>query len=121
MNFDDAIKAHASWKQKLANYLVKPDGSIDVATLATDNRCTLGQWIHQEAAKYVSDGLFAELRREHADFHRAAADLVRRADAGERVSQEAALGAKSFYGKCSSRVVQLIMDMRRRTPAAMVR
>ena len=117
MNFDDAISAHAAWKQKLSAYLRRPDQSIDMASLAADNHCALGQWIHSQAGAITSDAKFVELKREHANFHRLAADVARRANAGENVSEEVYLGANSPYAKCSSRVVQLIMDMKRKIAA----
>jgi len=117
MNFDDAITAHSGWKQKLAAYLRRPDGSIDVASLAADSHCALGQWIHSQSGAITSDPRFAELKREHASFHRAAAEVVRRANAGANVSEEIALGAKSPYAECSSRVIQLIMEMKRKLAA----
>jgi len=117
MNFDDAISAHAAWKQKLAAYLRRPDGSIDLAALGADNKCPLGQWIHSQSGGITSDAKFAELKREHANFHRMAADVARRANASENVSEEVCLGANSPYAKCSGHVVQLFMDMKRKIAA----
>ena len=111
MNFNDAITAHSAWKRRLTAYLQKPDKSIDPVQLAKDDQCELGQWIHAELSKHASDPRYSELKKEHANFHRAAADVVRRANAGQAVSAETVLGAKSEYGNCSSRVVQAIMQM----------
>lgn len=117
MNFDDAVSTHSAWKQKLAAYLRHPDKSIDVAALASDNHCALGQWLHSQSGGVASDAKFLELKREHANFHHSAAELVQRANAGENVSAELALGSNSTYAKCSSRVVQLILEMKKRKAA----
>src|SRR6266704_4374696 len=101
MNFDEAVVAHSAWKRKLTAYLAKPDKSIDPARLEKDNNCELGKWIESQQAVYASNKTFGELRKKHADFHRAAADVVRRADAGQSVSAEVTLGGKSVYANCS--------------------
>jgi len=114
MDFDEAISAHSAWKTKLKGYLRKPDKSLNVNIVGMDNQCTLGQWLYDEGKKYSAFPEYAELRDQHADFHRAAADLAKRADAGESVSEEAALGANSPFSKLSAHVVQLIMKMKER-------
>jgi hypothetical protein len=51
---------------------------------------------------------------EHTRFHKAAAEIVRRADCGEDVSGEFALGVGSEFSLASSAVVLALMDMKRR-------
>lgn len=116
MNFDDAIRAHSEWKMKLSAYVKKPDKSVNAAVLAQDNACALGKWIHGEGAKYASLPEFQELKKGHAQFHQAAAAIVKRADAGEKVSEEVSLGNQSEYNKFSTQVVQLIMKMKMKVP-----
>ena len=118
MNFDEAIAAHSAWKQKLALYLVKPDKSIDSTKLALDNQCDLGKWIYGEGGKLLTNQSFQELKKEHANFHRAAAEVVKRADAGQTVTEEIALGSKSAYAACSSKVVSALVRMKRETANA---
>ncbi len=103
MNFDEAIAAHSAWKQKLAIYLAKPDKSIDSNKFHLDNQCDLGKWIHSQALPLVGNPTFQDLKKEHAAFHRPASDVVKRADAGQKVTEEIALGAKSLYAACSAR------------------
>ncbi|HXP78930.1 MAG TPA: hypothetical protein VN976_03425 [Verrucomicrobiae bacterium] len=43
MDFDRAIAAHSSWKNKLASYLKNPDRSIKAADVALDDHCELGK------------------------------------------------------------------------------
>jgi hypothetical protein len=42
MNFDDAIVAHSSWKNKLKLYLEKKDGSLNPAEIQTDQNARWG-------------------------------------------------------------------------------
>lgn len=118
MDFEGAVAAHAQWKIKLRGYLAKPDKSLNPNDIELDNRCALGQWIHGEGGRFASDPDFQELRKEHAKFHHAAAGLIRRADQGEKVMDEAALGAKSPFSQLSQRLVHLIMMMKQKEPVA---
>lgn len=112
MNFDEAIKAHASWKIKLQAYLNKPDGSLKPLEIQVDNKCDLGKWIYGEGAKHSALPEFSVLKTEHAKFHKAAAAVVTKADHGQNVSEEVALGSKSDFGNASSSVVSAIMKMK---------
>ena len=114
MDFDEAIKAHSAWKMKLSMYLKKPDGSLKVSEIQVDNKCALGQWIYGEGAKYSSHPEFATLKTEHALFHKAAAQVVQKADSGQDTSKETSLGSKSEFASASSSVVSAIMAIRRK-------
>lgn len=112
MNFDEAIGAHSTWKTKLSKYLQKPDGSLHAADIGPDDKCELGKWIAAEGNKLSKLPEFRSLKQEHTRFHKAAADVVRRADAGENVKDDVVLGAHSEFGGASSAVVQALMHMK---------
>ena len=112
MDFDQAIAAHSAWKSKLKAYLNKPDGSLKAADIQSDQECLLGQWIHGEAKQWIGNAAYTELKMQHAAFHAAAAELVRKADAGQSVNEELALGAGSDFDKTTSAVVSAIVRMR---------
>jgi methyl-accepting chemotaxis protein len=112
MNFDEALTAHTNWKMKLSSYLRKPDGTLHPQEIEPDNKCDLGKWIVGEGAKFSALPTFRSLKAEHARFHKAAADIVRRADSGAKIADEMALGADSEFGHASRGVVQAIMSMR---------
>lgn len=114
MDFDHAISAHSSWKAKLRTYLAKPDGSLSPSEVAQDNKCELGKWISGEAAKYSSLPEFQTVRSEHARFHKAAADVIQRADLGQNVSEETSLGAKSEFSSATTAVVSALMALKRK-------
>ena len=112
MNFDQAITAHSDWKRKLSSYIQKPDHSLKPAEVAMDNTCELGKWIGGEGAKFSKLPEYASLKTAHTSFHKAAGEVVRKADAGQNVTEEVALGAKSEFSAASSAVVQAIMHMK---------
>ena len=114
MDFDEALKAHSAWKMKLSNYLRKPDGSLKSEDIQVDNKCDLGKWIHGEGAKFNTLTEYSTLKSEHAKFHKCAGDVVKKADSGQSVTEEIALGAKSDFAVASGNVVSAIMSMKRK-------
>ena len=114
MNFDEAVAAHSDWKRKLRSYIQKPDHSLKVIEVGAHDRCKLGQWIAGEGRKYASLQEYAKLQAEHTRFHKAAAEVIERADRGQNVAQEVTLGANSEFGKASGAVVMALMEMKRK-------
>lgn len=113
MDFDQALLAHTEWKRKLKAYLQKPDRSLQASEVAVDNKCKLGEWIYGEGRKYAASPLFKTLTAEHSRFHKAAAEVVRRANLGENVDGEVALGASSEFAKATAAVVNMIVEMKK--------
>lgn len=71
LNMRDALDAHIRWVQRLENQISGSDREkIQVATVACDDRCALGEWIHG-AARIQFGNLpeYANLKRDHAEFH----------------------------------------------------
>jgi hypothetical protein len=114
MDIRQAIDAHASWKGRLAAYLLHPDHSLDPTTIALDVDCELGKWLQCEGQVESAWPGFAQLVRDHGRFHLEAADLVRRADAGEWIGDETALGSMSAYAKASNAVITALLLIKNR-------
>jgi len=112
MNFDQAISAHSQWKQTLTSYVAKPDGSMKPSDVQADNRCDLGKWLYGEGEQYKTLAEYLTLKEEHAKFHKAAAEIIRRADLKEDVSKELTIGQKSDFLLASSNVISAITSMR---------
>lgn len=112
MEFDKAIAAHAAWKSKLSKYLAKPDQSLQPAEIAVDDRCELGKWIVGEGKRFAKLPEYASMKSQHARFHKVAADIVQRANAGQKVLEEVALGAKSEFASASSAIVRAILAVK---------
>lgn len=112
MNFDDAVKSHSAWKMKLSAYIKKPDGSLNSDEVCLDNKCELGKWIYSEGSKFSSHAEFSILKTEHARFHKAAADVVKKAGSGQSVTEDITLGASSEFAQASNAVVTAIMKMK---------
>lgn len=112
MNFDDAIKAHVNWKIKLQSYLRNPDKSIKASEVECDDKCDLGKWIYSEGKSYIGMFEFENLKKDHARFHKEVGKIVRKADAGEKVEEDIAIGSKSEFAQASSAVVGWLSKMK---------
>jgi len=111
VNLSEAAKSHQAWRSTLTSYLVNPNQSLDPADLASGTKCALGQWLIARSHKYSARPDFSRVLAEHARFHRAAADLVRRADSGQSVVDEIAPGANSEFVNASSALVEALLAM----------
>lgn len=69
MDLSQAIRKHTEWRLKLRSAISNRE-TLDVATIAKDNCCELGKWLHGEGK-----ALFGTLRAypvcvaAHANFH----------------------------------------------------
>jgi len=113
MNFDEAIAAHASWKNKLKSYIAKPDRSLKASEVGANDRCKLGQWLVGEGKQHSKLPAFSKLVEQHTRFHKAAATIITRADQGQKVESEVALGSRSEFSDSSAHVVQAILELKR--------
>ena len=112
MDFDDALRAHVEWKLRVAAYVRQSDGSLDPVVVARVDQCRLGQWLDDEQHPHAGSPEFIALRTQHAAFHQAAADLVRRTNAGEDASADVALGSDSPFEETSLVVRVALLTMK---------
>jgi hypothetical protein len=80
--------------------------------MALDDRCELGKWIASEGKQFANLPEYSTLKSEHTQFHKAAAAVVRRADAGQKVTEDMALGGKSEFATASAAVVRSIIALK---------
>lgn len=117
MDFNKAIEVHTHWKSRLKSYLSKPDKSLNADVVSQDSECDLGKWIHGEGRAHSGLPEFSILVKDHARFHRAAGEIIRKADIGKDMHEEVMLGSKSEYGVASAAVVMSLMKMKMRVQA----
>ncbi len=109
MDLMQAITAHIRMKRTLSSYVVQPDRSLNAFQVGAADQCTLGKWIIGDGSQYCSVPEYKALLASHARFHRAAAEIVRRADSGEVVEQEIALDSTGEYAGASAAVLKALM------------
>jgi len=113
-NFTSAIQAHSNWKLRLgAQCRAASPEKIDVNTLAKDNVCDLGKWLHGDRRRHASQSKYQQLVEAHAAFHRSAAALATMIAGGQGAQAETLINSRdSDFAKHSTRVVSLLMALR---------
>lgn len=110
MNFFEAISAHVAWKLRLRKHI---DGVseevLDPAVVGCDDKCPLGQWIYRSVGKHDDLPLFHQVRIQHADFHRCAAEIIVAADEGKKEDAEKLL--RDDYGQLSHMIVKSLTKL----------
>jgi hypothetical protein len=112
--FNNAIAEHSRWKRKFRKQLATGSLAMLPSEVCLDDRCALGRWIYADGWKYSDLADYHRLKQAHAQFHLAAADLIRRANAGELVAEESAPCSQSKYSLASAAVIVAITDLKKR-------
>ena len=115
MNFEQGVAEHLAWKDRLFEFLARPDGRLNPSEVSSDQNCVLGKWIYGEGSKYADDPEFATLRTEHAHFHKVVANIVRGARLGLAVRNETVLERETEFGKTSAKVISALMALKEKT------
>lgn len=113
MNLDDAIKAHTEWKIKLRT-AIQAKQQLDATTIARDNACPLGQWLHGEAkTRHSTLSSYVTCVREHAAFHAQAGRVAAAINAGKYSEADAMLAAGTQYAAASTAVSAAVREFRK--------
>jgi hypothetical protein len=118
MDYDQAIRAHSNWKTRLRNYIRNPDRSMVASEVARDDVCELGCWIRGHGQSLARLPAFPKLQSAHAEFHRAAAEIIVRANAGDHMDDSVTFGATSQFGLKSMEVVEGLLRLRQQAKEA---
>ena len=111
MDFNEAIKAHSSWKINLLRYISEPDGSIKVNDVRSDKLCRLGAWLYESQEQFKDLPEFSEVIATHKKFHNCAANIVAKADSGEGQTEEVTFGHDSEYNDLSNALVKQLVRL----------
>jgi methyl-accepting chemotaxis protein len=113
MNLESAIQAHAEWKMKLRS-AIQAKAQVDARSIASDNSCPLGKWLHGEAkAKYSGLKSYTACRDKHAAFHLEAGKVASAINAADYVKAEALLAGNTAFATSSSAVGVAILALRK--------
>jgi len=93
LNMKEVMDAHVAWTKRLEDVLSGVSHEqLDLATVASDCECSLGQWLYGPAKKLVGHtSEYDELLKVHADFHLNAAEVLKNFLQGKQQSAESNL------------------------------
>ncbi|MGO9972737.1 MAG: methyl-accepting chemotaxis protein [Solirubrobacteraceae bacterium] len=109
-----ALSAHGSWKKKLASAIEAGKSEADPGTVALDDRCAFGQWLHQSiSGEHRSSSHYQPVHELHEQFHKHAAEVLTLALSGRVSEARAAMGVGSSFAQTSSALTQQLIAWRR--------
>lgn len=93
LDMKSALDAHAAWKARLEAQIRGDAGeTLNVATVAADNNCALGHWIHGDGhGRFGEYPEYAQLRKVHAEFHLCAGGILSDAHDGNTAAADESL------------------------------
>lgn len=111
INLMDAINAHVKWKVRLQNYLNgTSEEKLDSMIICRDDQCVLGKWIHGPALKHFhNEGIFHQLRADHAQFHFVAGNVVKHVQTNDRTTAETLMDNE--YQLASRKVIKALTEL----------
>jgi len=115
MDLSKAIDAHGEWKVKFRQ-AINGKERLDAVTIAADNCCNLGQWLHGEAkTKFGHLKSYAECVDKHAAFHKSAGNVAQTINAKKYAEAESMISVGSDYLKASVAVSGAIFALKKET------
>lgn len=106
-----AIRDHHAWRERFEFAIAgMPPDRFDFITVGDPGICPLGKWLRGDGVKFSNCPNYAELSNIHAEFHFAAAQIVKLIDDGKREAANAIL--ESEFATLSSEIVRQIQQLR---------
>lgn len=113
MDLDSAIGKHAEWKMKFRTAIARQE-SMDAESIAKDNCCELGKWLHADGKTKFGKLLgHTECLNKHAAFHAEAGKVARTINAKKYSEAEAMLASGTSYAIASNAIGVAIMHLKK--------
>lgn len=108
---DRALELHAKWKRRFRE-LLRGDVDLDPTKVAAHDRCEFGCWLARLGRKRMTKDDHAAVHAAHVEFHRAAADVVRKHAAGDREGARADLEPDGAVVRATLELTRLLTRIR---------
>jgi hypothetical protein len=113
MDLDQAIERHAQWKIKFRQAITNKE-TMDAETIAKDNCCELGKWLHGDAkTKFGHLASQKECITKHAAFHTEAGKVARTINDKNFAEAGAMIEAGTPYAAASNAVGVAITKLKK--------
>ena len=113
MDLDAALQVHGDWKARFRD-AIEQQLPFDVRTIAVDDRCPLGLWLHGEAREqFGSLRTYHDCVARHAAFHLEAGKVAAAINAGQYHVALAMLDFGTTYSAASSALGGAVMALKR--------
>jgi hypothetical protein len=114
--FDHAVFAHSQWKRRLRQAIETGKSQWTVAEVRADDRCDFGDWLKRLPVSKKMSEPYSDLRSLHAEFHKAASEVLQLALAGKKGEAEAAISMGSHFSQISAKLVLTLSNWAKSEP-----
>ncbi|MBI5462627.1 MAG: CZB domain-containing protein [Gammaproteobacteria bacterium] len=106
-----AIAAHGLWKQKFRDFMA---GTLDLdaSVVQQNNQCQFGKWLESQGHKRLNNLDFSEIDQLHTEFHKVAAEVIRKKKAGQTQVAEQSLAAGGVFAAASAKLTSRLMAVK---------
>ena len=104
-----AIASHAKWKFRLRQAIKTGQSEWTSDGVRKDDQCEFGKWLRSIPAGEQRDEHWKAVLDRHAEFHKAAADVLELALAGRRSEAEQAIDPGSRFAEASKGLTLAMM------------
>lgn len=112
MDLDLAIATHTEWKTRLLAAITNNE-TLDTATIAKDNCCDLGKWLHGDSkSRFGTLASHASCIDKHAKFHIEASKVAAAINTRKYAHAQTMLEPGTAYSDASSAVKLAILDLK---------
>ncbi|OGT34896.1 MAG: chemotaxis protein [Gammaproteobacteria bacterium RBG_16_51_14] len=113
MDLNQALGKHAEWKVKFRKAILDKE-TMDVETIAKDNCCEFGKWLHGDAKSRFSHlAILSECIKKHAIFHTEAGKVAKSINAKKFAEATAMIESDTPYAVASNAVGVAIMTLKK--------
>lgn len=106
----EAIPNHVEWKFRLKQQ-IDEGVALDAMAVGNTHLCELGRWIHGDGVTYTDLPSYEILCYHHDHLHRAAAEVVRYSNEGDKARALAMMREDSAFVKSSNKLVWAINQL----------
>jgi methyl-accepting chemotaxis protein len=112
INVEDMLQCHAEWKIRF-RATIRNRELFNLGEIRRDDACQMGAWLY--GGGLPDNAATRELRRKHAEFHLAAADVAEVSNSKNFALAEQMLGPGTEFMKATSAVRRAACAMGTRT------
>lgn len=107
------LAAHAAWRTRLADAIASGASDVDEDTLARDDRCPFGRWLHEGCPDAIRAGAdYRTVHDLHEEFHRCAAEVMHLAVSGRPDEASSAMSTGAPFVQTSADLTSAMIAWR---------
>ncbi|NJD55798.1 MAG: hypothetical protein FIA94_05255 [Nitrospirae bacterium] len=112
---DQAIAAHAYWKDYLRNAIKTGQIDTPVESIRSDNQCVFGKWLDGSMLTSMEEisHHFVTVKERHSEFHKTAARVVELILAGKKSDAEKMMSLGGEYATISAELTLAMMEWKK--------